>query len=75
MTDDIRSSDLLTVMEHARRYPNLGSVASLRWQIFWAEQNGLEEAGAIVRRGRRVFVVVPRYLDWILKQGHTRQAA
>jgi hypothetical protein len=58
----LNPSDLLTVREFALRFPNLGSEASLRWQIFCADLNGLTAAGAIVRRGRRVFLNVPRYM-------------
>jgi hypothetical protein len=58
----INPADLLTVRDFALRYPNLGSEASLRWQIFCADLNGLAATGAIVRRGRRVFLNVPRYM-------------
>ena len=63
--NNIEPDALVTVREFVARHPNLGSEASLRWQLFCSSQNGLDEAGAIVRRGRRVFIVVPRYVDWI----------
>ena len=62
MANQIQPGDFLTVAQFVRQFPNFGTEASLRWQIFCAEQNGLAEAGAIVRRGRRVFLVVPRYV-------------
>jgi hypothetical protein len=69
----LNPSDLITVREFALRYPNLGSEASLRWQIFCAELNGLAKSGAIVRRGRRVFLHVPRYMAAIA--GESAEAA
>ncbi len=63
--NDIRPDELLTVRDFSARYPNLGSEASFRFQLFCASQNGLDEAEAIVRRGRRIFIIVPRYLAWI----------
>jgi hypothetical protein len=68
-TEEIRPDDLLPPNAFAARYPNLTTPGGLRWQIFCANQNGLEAAGAIVRRGRRVFVVVPRYMDWMVHGG------
>ena len=40
----------------------------LRFQIFNEEKNGLKEAGAIVRIGRKILIDVPRYFHWIDKQ-------
>ena len=71
--EPIQPSDLLSVREFAERFPNLGTEGSLRWQIFHESLNGLTEAGAIVRRGSRVFLVVPRYTAWLLDQ--RKQAA
>lgn len=71
--DDIRPGDVLPVLQFPKEHPHLGSIHSLRWQIFNAELNGLSKSGAIVRRGRRVFVVVPRYMAWLA--GQQKQAA
>jgi hypothetical protein len=40
----------------------------LRFKIFNAKNNGLQESGAIVRIGRKVLINVPRYFGWIESQ-------
>ena len=40
----------------------------IRWQIFNAETNGLAEAGAILRIGRRVLIDEDRYFRWVDEQ-------
>jgi hypothetical protein len=57
--------EFLSVKKFVERYPNLGTEGSLRWQVFCAEENGLARAGAIVRRGRRLLICVPRYVGWL----------
>jgi hypothetical protein len=76
------------VMENAKPEPNRGPIRvkqfverhvsegwsepSLRWLIFKAHSNGLEEAGAIVRAGRRVFIDETAFFRWLRSQ---RQSA
>jgi hypothetical protein len=72
---DIRPDDVLPFGMFVQRHANIASPGSLRWQIFCSAQNGLDEAGAILRRGRKVFIVVPRYMDWLVGQGNARQVA
>lgn len=38
---------------------------SMRWHIFNAAQNGLNEAGVIVRQGRRVLIDPERWDAWL----------
>jgi len=38
---------------------------SIRWLIFCAAANGLDDAGAIVRQGRRVFIDEERFFSWL----------
>lgn len=67
--DDISPADILRPQEFVSRFPNLvTSVAALRYQIFMADSNGLTKARAIVRRGRNVYVIAPRYVSWVLGQ-------
>lgn len=68
-TVDVHANDFLTVRAFAQSFPNHGTESSLRWIIFNSSLNGLDESGAIVRRGRRVFIVVPRYLAWLAGSG------
>ena len=40
----------------------------LRWWIFTATSNGLDAADAVVRVGRRVYIDIDRFNDWIEQQ-------
>jgi hypothetical protein len=62
---------LYTIRQFAQAQPAM-SEASLRWQIFNAQQNGLDKAGAIRRVGRRVYIVGERYLSWLDGQGSAK---
>jgi len=62
---------LHTVEQFVGKYPFL-SVGGLRWQVFNRATNGLEESGAIVRIGRRVFVDEAKYFGWIDAQQKRR---
>jgi hypothetical protein len=41
---------------------------ALRWIIFKAHENGLDDAGAILRVGKRVFVDEARFFGWLRAQ-------
>lgn len=40
----------------------------LRWDIFNARTNGLAAKGAILRKGRRVYLIEELYFDWLRDQ-------
>jgi len=40
----------------------------IRWQIFNSERNGLAEAGAIIRIGRRIYIDADAYFAWLEAQ-------
>ena len=61
------SHNLLTVSQFAEQHPAF-SVVGLRWQIFNAEKNGLKEAEAIIRLGRKVLIDVEKYFQWVYNQ-------
>ena len=63
-----QSHELLTVQQFADRFPAF-PVGGLRWQIFNEGSNGLKEAGAIIRVGRKVLIDVQHYFAWIYSQG------
>jgi hypothetical protein len=65
--------NLLTVKQFADAHPAF-TEAGIRWQIFNEKHNGLAESGAILRRGRRVYIDVDRYFAW-LDQSNGVQAA
>jgi hypothetical protein len=56
-----------TVKQFSEKHPAF-SVGSLRAIIFNASTNGLSEAGAIVRIGRKVLLNDTKFYDWIEAQ-------
>ncbi len=59
--------DLKTIPAFAKRYPDIiSNEQQLRWAIWKRDVNGLAEAGAVFKRGGRWYVLVPKFMDWIL---------
>lgn len=48
------------------------SEGQLRWWIFTSKTNGLDAAEAVIRVGRRVYIDVDRFEDWIEQQNERR---
>ncbi len=48
------------------------SVGGLRWMVFHAASNGLADARAIVRVGRRVLIDEDRFGDWLAAHASPR---
>jgi len=65
------ASPFFSVEQMARRHPAF-SAGTLRWQIFNAASNGLDDARAVLRLGRRVLIDEPRYFEWVRSQGVQR---
>lgn len=65
--------NLKTVRDFASAGP--WTESQVRWWIFQAEHNGLAKAGAIVRLGRRVYVDIDRWSDWVDSQNQRAPAA
>lgn len=42
---------------------------AVRWLIFKSEENGLQDAGAIVRLGRRIFIDETKFYSWLREEG------
>jgi len=61
---------LFTVKQFSEQNPAF-SIGGLRWQIFNEKNNGLYEAGAIIRMGRKVLIDSDRYFKWIYNQDQT----
>jgi hypothetical protein len=51
------------------------SEGQLRWWIFMAGSNGLEAASAVVHVGRRVYIDIDRFNDWIEQQNNGQALA
>ena len=44
------------------------SEGQLRWWVFMSATNGLDDTSAVVRVGRRVYIDIDRFNDWIERQ-------
>ena len=65
---DLTLDDLATPRAFAQRYPEVvGSESRLRYLLRHREQNGLNRA--VLERGRKLWIVKPRFLDWIAGGG------
>lgn len=64
---DQAQSRLLSANQFSAAHPAF-SGPSLRWLIFKANENGLEQSGAILRIGRKVLIDEPRFLSWARSQ-------
>jgi len=68
--EDIGLDDVSRPEAFARRYPDVvGSISRLRYLLRHRDGNGLTESGAVIQRGKSLFIVRPRFLDWILRGG------
>lgn len=65
--------NLKTVSQFAGQTPF--SEAQLRWWIFHAESNGLAEAQAVVRIGRRVYLDTDGFDRWVAQQNASKAAS
>lgn len=61
-------SEIYTVEQTANEIPAL-TEAAIRWHLFNRTQNGLSGSGAIVKNGRRVFIDLPLYIEWLKSRG------
>lgn len=64
--------NLVTVKQFCERYPAF-NYGGIRFQIFNEKSNGLYEAGAIVRVGKKVLIDVQRFFLWIESQNPNRR--
>ena len=55
---------LVTISQFSKQNPAFPE-GGLRWQIFNEDTNGLREAGAIIRIGRKVLIDTNRYFQWV----------
>lgn len=70
----MNSRNLFTVQQFADRNPAF-TVGGLRWQIFNSRNNGLDQAGAILRVGRKVLIDEDRFFAWVDRQSGVQVAA
>jgi len=55
----------ISVSKLAASNPDGLTEASIRWDLFNREQNGLSQSGAIIRRGRRILIDPVLYDAWL----------
>lgn len=67
-TPDHALDNFLRPEAFARRYPDLvGSKSRLQYLLRFRNTNGLKEAGAVIQRGRMIFINAPRFRDWLIQ--------
>ena len=59
--------DIQTLQYFIEHNSHLASENQVRWWIFNRETNGIESHGAIVKKGRRWYVNLPKLREWILE--------
>jgi hypothetical protein len=59
--------NLLTVRQFCEQFPAF-STGSIRSYIYYAEINGLKEARAIKRVGKKILIDVDAFFEWIEKK-------
>lgn len=64
---DKESGRLRTVKQFASTTP-IFTESSLRWQMFNSATNGMDEYNVIVRLGKRVFIDVVNFEQWLASQ-------
>lgn len=67
-----QSPNLLTVSQFVDRNPAF-TEGGLRWQIFHEDQNGLKEARAIIRLGRKIMIDSDRFFEWLYSQNQSQR--
>ena len=62
---DITLDDLVTPNHVIERHPEILNSARLRYLLRERDNNGLVESGAVMQKGRRLIIAVPRFLKWL----------
>jgi len=65
-------ADLLRPNTFVQRFPDVVAIGGLRWQLNHSASNGLDAAGAVIRKHTRpnskrpiVYIDVPKYFAWL----------
>ena len=64
--------NLTTVAQFANGTPF--TEGQIRWWIFQASNNGMDDAGVVVRIGRRVYLDTDAFESWIARQNREATA-
>ena len=57
-------SNLRTVSQLVEENPAI-TPGGIRWDIFNSESNGLSKSGALIRKGRRIYIDPEKYFEWL----------
>ncbi len=60
---------LLTVNQFSEKHRAF-PVGGLRFRIFHENENGLADAGVIIRNGRRILIDEERFFNWLMSQNN-----
>lgn len=58
--------DVSTLQHFCKDHPNVATENQMRWWIFHRDSNGIESSGAVVKKGGRWYVNIPKLREWIL---------
>lgn len=58
--------DLQTLSYFVNHSPQIATESQFRWWIFNRDRNGIESAGAVVKKAGRWYINVTRLHEWIL---------
>lgn len=61
----------ITVEQLVQRHPAL-TPGGVRWMLFHRETNGLQQSGAVITHGRRLYLDENRFLAWFASAGKTQ---
>lgn len=61
------NQQIFTVSQFVKANPWV-TLGGLRFQLFRRKRNGLETAGVILKRGKRILIDGPKYVDWLRQQ-------
>lgn len=64
----MENTQILSVRQTAEAIPAL-TESSIRWHLFIKNENGLAQSGALIQIGRRVYLDLPKYIEWLRGQG------
>ena len=62
---DITLDDLATPNHVIEHHPEILNSARLRYWLRERDNNGLVESGAVMQKGRRLLIAVPRFMKWL----------
>ncbi len=66
---------MLTEIKYLAQKHQALTEASIRWDVQNADKNGLATSGALIRKGRRIYIDEDLYLDWLRNPNKVAETA